>query len=74
MDDFRDMVLEYFDRLSGLGHALIRGIALSLDLERLLSAELTAEPILLFGSFTIRHSFPNRQSCGASASIPITGC
>jgi len=50
--DFRKTILEYLDRMTELGHALMRGIALSLDLdENHFQNALTNDPILLFRIF-----------------------
>ena len=49
---FRETVLEYIDRMTEVGHALMRGIALSLDLDaNLFRDSLTADPIVLFRIF-----------------------
>lgn len=49
---FRETVLEYIAALAALGHALMRGIALSLGLEETYFADrYTAEPLILFRIF-----------------------
>jgi isopenicillin N synthase-like dioxygenase len=49
---FRETVLEYMAPLTHLGHALMRGIALSLDLESsYFHDRYTAEPLVLFRIF-----------------------
>ncbi|HYH99321.1 isopenicillin N synthase family dioxygenase [Hyalangium sp.] len=48
----REAVLEYMAALTGLGHVLMRGIALSLGLEEdYFSARYTADPLVLFRIF-----------------------
>ena len=52
IDGFQNTVLEYLDRLTQLGHALMRGIAISLGLQQeFFRDHLTADPILLFRIF-----------------------
>ncbi len=52
IEGFRETVLEYFNRMTELGHALMRRIALSLNLEAdYFQRSLTADPILLFRIF-----------------------
>jgi isopenicillin N synthase-like dioxygenase len=52
LDGFRETVLAYLDALSGLGHRLMEGIALSLGLERgHFAARLTRDPLILFRIF-----------------------
>jgi isopenicillin N synthase-like dioxygenase len=49
---FRETVLAYLDALTGLGHALMRGVALSLDLEREYFRErYMSDPLILFRIF-----------------------
>ena len=49
---FRETVLEYMDVMTELGHALMRGIALSLGLDESYFAErYTGEPLVLFRIF-----------------------
>jgi isopenicillin N synthase-like dioxygenase len=49
---FRAAVLDYMDAMTQLGHALLRGIALSLGLEETYFAErYTADPLVLFRIF-----------------------
>jgi isopenicillin N synthase-like dioxygenase len=49
---FREAVLEYMDALTGLGHRLMAGLALSLDLDESYFADHgTAEPLTLFRVF-----------------------
>lgn len=51
-DEFRAAVLEYLARLESVGHALMRGIALSLGLDESYFADrYTADPLLLFRIF-----------------------
>lgn len=51
-DDFRQTVLAYMDALTDVGHALMRGIALSLDLDSEYFAErYTRDPLTLFRIF-----------------------
>jgi isopenicillin N synthase-like dioxygenase len=51
-EGFREAVLEYMAALTGLGHRLIAGLALSLDLEESYFADHgTAEPLTLFRIF-----------------------
>ena len=50
--EFRDTVLEYMEALTGLGHTLMRGIALSLGLEATYFHEqFMADPLTLFRIF-----------------------
>ncbi|ALG11330.1 isopenicillin N synthase family dioxygenase [Kibdelosporangium phytohabitans] len=50
--EFRETVLAYLTALTGVGHALMRGIALSLDLGHDYFAErYTADPLILFRIF-----------------------
>ncbi len=52
LDGFRETILEYVDRLTDVGHALMSGIALSLNLPSdFFRQQLTADPILLFRIF-----------------------
>ena len=49
---FRESVLEYMDAMTGLGHALMRGIAMSLGLDELYFADrYTGDPLILFRIF-----------------------
>jgi isopenicillin N synthase-like dioxygenase len=49
---FRETVLAWIDAMTGLGHALMRGVALSLDLpEDWFAARYTADPLVLFRIF-----------------------
>ncbi|MBO0720734.1 MAG: isopenicillin N synthase family oxygenase, partial [Blastocatellia bacterium] len=49
---FRETVLDYMDALTKLGHRLMAGIALSLDLEEKYFADrYTADPLILFRIF-----------------------
>ena len=49
---FRETVLEYMDAMTGLGHALMRGVALSLGLDESYFAErYTGDPLILFRVF-----------------------
>jgi len=50
--EFREVVLEYMAALTTLGHALMRGLALSLELDENYFAErYTADPLVLFRIF-----------------------
>ncbi|MGH9940111.1 MAG: isopenicillin N synthase family dioxygenase [Blastocatellia bacterium] len=50
--EFREAVLEYIAAMTGLGHALMRGIALSLGLDESYFAErYTGDPLILFRIF-----------------------
>jgi isopenicillin N synthase-like dioxygenase len=50
--ELRDVVLRYLDAMTALGHALLRGIALGLGLDReWFSRHLTADPLTLFRIF-----------------------
>lgn len=52
INGFRDTILEYIERLTDVGHALMRGIAQSLQLDsEYFRQELTTDPILLFRIF-----------------------
>ncbi len=56
---FREAVLAYLDALTGLGHALMEGIALSLGLEATFFAErYTGDPLILFRLF----NYPSRPA------------
>jgi len=49
---FRETILQYMDQLTAVGHRLMRGIAISLDLDGdYFRRTLTADPILLFRIF-----------------------
>ena len=49
---FRETVLEYLDRMTDLGHVLMRGMGLSLGLDAdFFRRELTADPVILFRIF-----------------------
>ena len=51
-EGFREVVLEYMTALTGLGHRLMSGLALSLDLEESYFADCcTGEPLTLFRIF-----------------------
>ncbi len=51
-DTLRNTVLEYLDALTGVGHAVMRGIALALGLAAdWFAQELTADPTILFRIF-----------------------
>jgi isopenicillin N synthase-like dioxygenase len=50
--EFREAVLEYINAMTGLGHALMRGIAISLGLDESYFAErYTGDPLILFRIF-----------------------
>ena len=52
MPEFRNTVLEYIDAMTGLGHTLMRGIALSLGLDAMYFADrYTGDPLVLFRIF-----------------------
>lgn len=56
---FRDTVLAYLEAVTGLGHALMRGIALSLELPADYFADrYTADPLILFRLF----NYPSRPA------------
>jgi isopenicillin N synthase-like dioxygenase len=67
----RPAVLEYLDAMTRLGHTLMAGIALSLDLpERYFAERYTADPLVLFRVF----NYPGRTAAGAWGSTPTTAC
>jgi isopenicillin N synthase-like dioxygenase len=52
MPELRDVVLDYMNRMTRLGHSLMRGIALSLGLEESYFADrYTSDPLVLFRIF-----------------------
>lgn len=52
MPEFRETVLEYMAAMTGLGHVLMRGIAMSLGLDESYFAErYTGDPLILFRIF-----------------------
>jgi isopenicillin N synthase-like dioxygenase len=52
LPEFRDVVLEYIAALTNLGHTLMRGLALSLELDENYFAErYTSDPLVLFRIF-----------------------
>lgn len=52
IDDFRETVIEYLERLTELGHVLMSGIAISLNLDAdFFRKDLNAQPIVLFRIF-----------------------
>jgi isopenicillin N synthase-like dioxygenase len=52
IDTFRETIIEYLDELTQVGHALMRGIALSLGFDSdIFQRDLTADPTLLFRIF-----------------------
>jgi isopenicillin N synthase-like dioxygenase len=52
LPEFRETVLSYMDALTGLGHALMRGVALSLGLEgSYFHDRYTSDPLILFRIF-----------------------
>nr|WP_316638481.1 isopenicillin N synthase family oxygenase [uncultured Roseateles sp.] len=56
---FRDTVLAYIEAVIGLGHALMRGIALSLELPvDYFASRYTADPLILFRLF----NYPSRPA------------
>jgi isopenicillin N synthase-like dioxygenase len=62
---FREVVLDYIEALTGLGHRLMTGIALSLDLEETYFADrYTADPLVLFRIFNYPSTSktPERES------------
>ena len=65
---FRHTVLEYLDAMTGLGHILTEGIALSLDLNRSYFADrYTREPLILFRIFhypAVPHSTDDSTTWG----------
>ncbi len=63
IEGFRECVLEYIASLTKLGHALMRGIALSLELEPdYFQRRYTADPLILFRIF----NYPATRTRGAS--------
>jgi isopenicillin N synthase-like dioxygenase len=65
MPMFREVVLDYIEAMTGLGHSLMRGIALSLDLEETYFADrYTADPLVLFRIFNYppTSKAPERES------------
>ena len=70
---FRECVLDYMSAVTRLGHRLMAGIALSLDLDETYFADrITGEPLTLFRIFN--YPVPPDPRCGASANIPTTAC
>ncbi len=60
---FRESLLEYLERLTRLGHALMRGIALSLELDANYFADrYMKDPLILFRIF----SYPPQRADGAT--------
>jgi isopenicillin N synthase-like dioxygenase len=56
--EFREVVLDYMDAMTGVGHTLMRGLALSLGLAETYFAErYTRDPLILFRIF----NYPARQ-------------
>ena len=56
---FRETVLDYLDAMTALGHAVMRGLAMSLGLDEAYFAErYTADPLILFRIF----NYPASQS------------
>eukprot|EP00026_Physarum_polycephalum_P003359 Phypoly_transcript_03369.p1 GENE.Phypoly_transcript_03369~~Phypoly_transcript_03369.p1 ORF type:complete len:355 (-),score=67.16 Phypoly_transcript_03369:101-1165(-) len=54
----RQVILDYFDEMTKLGHTLMRGIALSLGLEEnYFQKNFTNDPLCLFRIFNYPHSF-----------------
>jgi len=52
MPEFRDVILEYLSAMTGLGHRLVAGIALSLGLDESYFADrYTSDPLILFRIF-----------------------
>jgi isopenicillin N synthase-like dioxygenase len=69
----RPLVLSYLDALTGVGQALLAGVAQSLGLEPgYFAAGYTADPTVLFRIFHYPPSPPGAG--GASASTPTTAC
>lgn len=62
-EGFKDSVLEYITRVSGLGHKILRGVALSLELdEAYFEAHYTHDPLVLFRIFHYPpQQFPSTQ-------------
>ena len=66
---FREAVLEYMDALTGLGHVLMEGIALSLGLEASYFDErYTSDPLILFRVFNYP-PLPKREPGAAPWSV-----
>ena len=65
----RDVVLEYLDAMTGLGHLLMRGIALSLELDGdYFFDRYTSDPLVLFRAF---HYPPLSRSDGRESSWSV---
>ena len=65
----------YLDALTGLGQAVLRGVALSLGLDAdYFAGGYTADPTVLFRIFRYPPSPPQTARTGASASTPTTAC
>ena len=59
IDGFREAVEDYLDALTALGHCLMEGVALSLDLPRdYFAARYTGDPLILFRIFHYPASVP----------------
>ena len=70
----RAAVLGYLDALTGLGQAVLRGVALSLGLDAdYFAAGYTASPTVLFRVFRYPAPCP-RGAAGARGSTPTTAC
>jgi isopenicillin N synthase-like dioxygenase len=62
---FRELVLEYMAAMTRLGHALMRGISMSLDLEESYFADhYTADPLILFRIFNYPALQRDRDTMG----------
>jgi isopenicillin N synthase-like dioxygenase len=65
---FRDAVLEYMNAVTGVGHALLRGMSLALDLdEGWFDRHLTAAPTVLFRIFR----YPPLEAVGAPGAFSV---
>lgn len=64
--EFRQVVLDYLDAMTTLGHALMRGISLSLDLdEQYFDRHYTHDPLVLFRIFNYPPQLPDQHTSDA---------
>ena len=67
LPDLRIAVLEHLDAMTGLGHALMRGIALGLGLDAdWFQRDLTADPLVLFRIFRYPPAPPGAEQWGVA--------
>ena len=72
--ELRPLVLSYLDAMTGLGQAVLRGVALSLGLEAgYFAAGYTADPTILFRIFSYPAPPPQADGWGVG-DTPTTGC